>query len=1430
MIKTDLLAKASIALDGGPTVSSNRIVDCSIAMEEHKEALDLIETLRNLFAATDNIHFIDLAIQFAERLMTSDPSVATVQKLQAHLSSMSEVRRNNPAKANKTGEKNETKKTNEAREVIEVIEETAVVIPPSRDDQARSSTHLTDMSNVFFQKFQQFGGIEDLNEAIRIAEKAEATAPPDHPIQSRVFNNLGNYYFSRFHRTGARIDLDKAIDMIERSITTTPLVYPHRPKMLGNLGTSLFDRFKRFGASQDLDRAIRASEDAVLATPPDHSIRGRLLINFGSYLFHRFNHSGGLVDLAKAIRACEDAATATPSNHPLRAKVLKDLGSYLFHRFKRFGILGDIDKAIRASEEAIAALPPDNLDRISELSNLGKYLSRRFQRLGTLDDLNRAIWATEQAIAASPPDHPSQADRLSALSEHWFNRFERMGVMGDITEAIRLREKAVAAIPLSNSDRNAGLSDLGMYFYRRFSQSGDIEDLEKAVQMCEEAIAATTAGHPSEATRLSDMGRYLSDRFHRLGFFDDLDKAIRASKKALEATPLSHLDRPGRLSSMSGYLSDRFERFGELGDLEEAIRASREAVAATPPIHPNRPERFNNLSKYLSNRFNRFGSMEDLDNAIKAAKEAVAAAPPIHTQRSSILNNLGTYLSDRFSRVGDLEDLDEAIQTYRQAIGATVPSNPLRVRIISNLSSNYFKRFQRLGTLGDLEEAIQASEEAVAASPADHPLRARILSNLSGFRSNRFKRLGALDDLDIAIRVGEEAVAVALPGHPSRILMLSSLGSDFSDRFKRFGAPDDLDNAIRVSEEAVAATPPGHPSRADILNSASKRFHRRYQRSGAPEDRAEAIRMGETAVAVTPKNDPKRAIILLTLALVHDPPHALNFSLQAWACHLSPPRARIIAAHIAARFLAASYRWEEANSLLKDAFKILPLVSSQFLNRDDREHMPSEFSQFPAEAMSIALQAGEPASDCLGFLELGKRIIMGFAINYRSDLSDLQAENPEIFNKYNRLRIKINSPSTKKDDNFTDEDLRRRQTKAIHNVEKTLDNIRRLPGFKQFQLPPSSDDLIAMAAEGPIVFVNTTEIRSDAIIVTSSVIMSLPLPKLVFSEANDQMRRLTSLARGYRSTFTSRNIEMGKVLLWLWEVVVEPVFEKLRFRAVDDSDLPRVWWIGAGPLAVAPFHAAGDHSRGSTRNTLSQAISSYIPTIKALSYARQKKLVLGPDPRLLLITMPTTPDTLATPGNPTKKWKSLRCATKEASEITAAVEKNSSTLVARFDYPSATQVLERLPLYHAIHFACHSVFDDKDPSKTHLLLLGGDLSKSRSLTLGEISKNIKNSQIAYLSACSTVENPSARLFDESIHIASAFQLAGFSHVLATLWESNDDSCREFATEFYRLLFDAKGGDKGHKAVSIAFHRAMKTLRNGILEQPIKWAPFFHTGA
>lgn len=134
---------------------------------------------------------------------------------------------------------------------------------------------------------------------------------------------------------------------------------------------------------------------------------------------------------------------------------------------------------------------------------------------------------------------------------------------------------------------------------------------------------------------------------------------------------------------------------------------------------------------------------------------------------------------------------------------------------------------------------------------------------------------------------------------------------------------------------------------------------------------------------------------------------------------------------------------------------------------------------------------------------------MGLAIDCRSDLSELQAKNPDSFDKFNRLRIEIDSPLTKIPGEFyqsTVEDSRRRRVQATREIDETLACIRKLPGFKRFQLPPRSEDLVKMAVEGPIVIFNTTELRSDAIIVTSSGIESLVLPRLVLSSVKNRVR------------------------------------------------------------------------------------------------------------------------------------------------------------------------------------------------------------------------------------------------------------------------------------------------------------------------------------
>ena len=67
--------------------------------------------------------------------------------------------------------------------------------------------------------------------------------------------------------------------------------------------------------------------------------------------------------------------------------------------------------------------------------------------------------------------------------------------------------------------------------------------------------------------------------------------------------------------------------------------------------------------------------------------------------------------------------------------------------------------------------------------------------------------------------------------------------------------------------------------------------------------------------------------------------------------------------------------------------------------------------------------------------------------------------------------------------------------------------------------------------------------------------------------------------------------------------------------------------------------------------------------------------------------------------------------------------------------------------------------------------------------------------IAYLSACSTVENASTKLLDEGIDIASTSQLIGFPHVIGTLWEARDFIAPEIAEMFYEnLMQEVKSKD------------------------------------
>jgi CHAT domain-containing protein len=125
------------------------------------------------------------------------------------------------------------------------------------------------------------------------------------------------------------------------------------------------------------------------------------------------------------------------------------------------------------------------------------------------------------------------------------------------------------------------------------------------------------------------------------------------------------------------------------------------------------------------------------------------------------------------------------------------------------------------------------------------------------------------------------------------------------------------------------------------------------------------------------------------------------------------------------------------------------------------------------------------------------------------------------------------------------------------------------------------------------------------------------------------------------------------------------------------------------------------------------------------------------------------------------------------------------------------------------HFACHGSADLANPSASRLLLAD---HRTRPLTVPDIARlRLYHAELAFLSACATAR-PGTRLIDEAIHLTSAFQLAGYRHVVGTLWPVGDRHSVEFADRVYAEV--AATGDAAR-----GVHAATRQLRTRWLDDP-----------
>ncbi|KAI0100967.1 CHAT domain-containing protein [Nemania sp. FL0031] len=827
-----------------------------------------------------------------------------------------------------------------------------------------------------------------------------------------------------------------------------------------------------------------------------------------------------------------------------------------------------------------------------------------------------------------------------------------------------------------------------------------------------------------------------------------------------------------KLDTLSRMLGDCYLRTYIVDVLEVAVGTTELAVSAMPEDHPDLTGYLKTRSIQLGTRFDRTGvmhdlrraigyqhgrrfertgSVNDLNYAIDVTNQAIDALPPDYPDLAGYLNNLGVWLSKRFERTGSIDDLDHAIKIANKAVMGTTTIDPVSQAIhLSNLGVLLGKRFDRTDWAHDLDHAIDAVNMAVDITPEDHLSRASYLSNLGRLLGKRFERTNSRDDLAHAIDVTNKAVDMTPEGHVNRARYLSSLGNLLGQRYKIAGSTIDLDHAIEIANRAKTGS-------MDDLNCALSSYE------------------------------------------------------AGWRCRTAPPSVRIRQAWAAANILASQQNWQESSQLLQEAVNFLSATSPRSLKHTDKQAMLADFAGLASIAAATALNSGKSAYDALQLLELGRGVIASSLIDMRGNISELKQKHPSLAAEFVSFRDELDLPTNSQTLNssnvssWVSQAARRRE--ADQKFSELIIRIRHQPGFDNFLLPPTENELMRMADQGPIIVINMSSYRCDAFFVERNLIGILELPGLTL----DEVRKRVADLQSRKSMGSSHN--MAPLLEWLWDTICCPVLNTLGFKySVIDGNWPRVWWIPTGLLSQLPLHAAGYHHTNSSGATvLDRVMSSYASSIKALMHGRRHYVRSQPGgDSALLISTPKLPSLPSLPGT-TTEINILRdlCLPLGLNAITPPLRKRD--------------VLQHLQTCKLFHFAGYTDPNRVDPSKSSLLL---EDRQSNRLTVEDLRDlKLQNNPpfLAYLSAALTGATHAERLVDEEIHLISAFQLAGFRHVVRALWNMSDEDCVTVARVFYETLAQEGMTDL---AVCRGLHRAVRELRDTNTRSLVfGWVPY-----
>ncbi|VUC30625.1 unnamed protein product [Clonostachys rosea] len=904
-----------------------------------------------------------------------------------------------------------------------------------------------------------------------------------------------------------------------------------------------------------------------------------------------------------------------------------------------------------------------------------------------------------------------------------------------------------------------------------------VPGLEEALGIRQKVLAMTSKDDAEWSLRVNGVTDLLLKKARTTQMSGDFRAAEDNARKAVDMVPEGHPQKMAVLWKL-GYVLDYLSEIHVSSEsyYNESMRVRLHALSldkgdAKEPVYIWK----DTVEKRLVRQYQETGRIQYLDEAISFAQK-YSAEDDSGTFR---LFEIGELFMTRYLRTGAMSDLDEFIHRMERTVqGEGIDDIP--TEWANSLAAGYGYRYSVTRVESDIKRSIHLlrgiqksiSRRQSARYEFDESLRNQdeCALHLAKQLESRFQISKSMRYLDEAIEIDRNVIRqVSLRKNgwmndKQRCFTQYAIRLLKRYRVKRSAA--DLTNAERLCNHAVK----GDPSGINIsfaLCALGDVFHQRYIDAKSPEvltKASSAYRDGFSKVNTSPQDRIQCGIGLLkALCLIED--------------------------------------WKEGYETANKTLVLVQQMMARSLENAEKQYMLGQCVGFASDAASVALNAGKGAEIALQFLEQGRGLLASSIEDSRVDITSLQESYPDLAEKLTSIRGRLQESATTRVDSKTRDEFKNHEEarsvkrhKLGDDLDKLVDEIRTRPGFETFLAAPTVSEMQAAAVDGAIVVLNVSNYRSNAIIVEKDRVHALALPMLSRED-------VTEKARGGTKALAST-----ETLEWLWETIASPVLDCLGFThplGQDESQWPRIWWVATGIMSSFPIHAAGWHAESPDlgHTVMDRVISSYSSSIKAIIYSQRRPSFdyqkLRDQSQALLVGIPQAPG-----------CSSLPSAAKEHLVLQKLFNKISWKVHAA--ETTKDGVMSRLRSSQVFHFAGHGTVDPLNPSRSFLFLEDWKKSPFTVAELLELDLQKGMPFLAYLSACRTGQVRDEESLDESIHLISAFQLAGFRHVIGTLWEVNDDICVDMANYAYQAMWNGGFSDR---SVCLGLHTAMRKLRD-----------------